>query len=367
MIEAYVKAKQIALGRSIARRRKIYLDLMYWITVRDAALGLRHDPPALKLLHFLRRGVQRGVIVCPIADNIFLELMKQPYSDDRRLGTARLCEELSLGVSLMVWDRRLGTEIYVAIHQMLGREESLHDMADLVWTKAALVLGEAYPVIDGLEPLDLFDLQRRFIDDLWTTPFSKMIEILGAQPHRDDPHVALSSETNLNRDRHADEITSFERAYEIELRGAIDVCGELAADALCAIAEKDGVTKPAPTDMESWPRLKTVGRNTLFGAFKAGLGRRVVRTLHIETSLHAALRVDKERRIKPNDFYDFRHAAAALGYCDLFLTERPLHDLAKRRQLDLLAINDCQIFSGIAEATDAVRGLVRAASLPSNP
>ncbi len=361
-IEAYVKAKQIALGQAIAPRRKIYLDLMYWIIVRDAALGLRQDGPALKLLHLLRRGVRRGTLVCPIADNIFLELMKQPYSEDRRLGTARLCDELSLGVSLMVSDRRLGTEIYVALHQFIERAGELHDMAELVWTKAALILGESHPSINVLSPNELLALQRRWIDHLWVTPLSRMIEILGDQPRRIDPHLALSAETNTNRDLHADEITNYERAYEIELRGAVSVCGTLAADALCAMAEKDGVARPAPDDAEKWKTLENVGRNTLFAAFKAGRAKHVVRTLHIETSLHAAMRMDKDRRFKPNDFYDFRHAAAALGYCNAFFTERPLHDLVRRKQLNLLKINNCLVVSDLEEAVEAVRILARTAA-----
>ena len=359
-IEAYVKSKQIALGRTIAPRRKVYLDLMYWIIVRDAALGLRQDAPALKLLHLLRRGVRQGALVCPIADNIFLELMKQPYSEDRRIGTARLCDELSLGVSLMVWDRRVGAEIYAAFHRLLERSGELYEMAEIVWTRAALVLGETHPVIDTLDPTQLLDLQRRWIDELWDTPLLRLIEIIGNQPRPIDPYVALSSETNINRDLHADEITSFERAYEIELRGAIRVCGTLAADALCAMAEKDGVERPHPDDAEKWTTLKNIGLNTLLGAFNAGMGQRVVRTLHIETSLHAAMRVDKARRFKPNDFYDFRHAAAALGYCDMFLTERPLHDLVRRKQLDLLALNDCHVVSDLEEAVEAIRALTRA-------
>lgn len=83
----------------------------------------------------------------------------------------------------------------------------------------------------------------------------------------------------------------------------------------------------------------------------------VVRTLHIETSLHAAMRVDKARRFKPNDFYD-RHAAAALAYCEAFFTEGPLCDLASRRQLSLLGINVCRVATDVEDALGVIQSLI---------
>ncbi|MED5681978.1 hypothetical protein VZ111_22905, partial [Enterobacter hormaechei] len=100
-IERYIRARQIELAQSIASRRKIYLDARFWIIVRDTALGVRTEPEARELLHHLRRGVAGGRLICPISASMFLELMKQPYSPGRRIGTAQLIDELSLGVSMI--------------------------------------------------------------------------------------------------------------------------------------------------------------------------------------------------------------------------------------------------------------------------
>jgi hypothetical protein len=69
------------------------------------------------------------------------------------------------------------------------------------------------------------------------------------------------------------------------------------------------------------------------------------------------MRWDKDRKFKPNDYYDFEHATAALAYCDAFLTEGPLHDLVTRPQLNLEAVNGCRVFSDIEAAADYIRSL----------
>ena len=103
--------------------------------------------------------------------------------------------------------------------------------------------------------------------------------------------------------------------------------------------------------------MKTLGTAMLLRAFDKQDAADVVRTLHIETSLHAAMRVDKARRFKPNDFYD-RHAAAALAYCEAFFTEGPLCDLASRRQLSLLGINVCRVATDVEDALGVTQSLI---------
>src|SRR3712207_6032570 len=138
--ERYIRQRQIALGQSIAQRRKIYLDLRYWIIARDAALGVRTNPEARKLLHFLRRGVANGTLICPIGGSTFSELMKQRYSEGRRIGTARLMDELSLGVAIIPTRLVTGTEIARSFHA--AAKLPTHEMQELVWTKVAFVLGD---------------------------------------------------------------------------------------------------------------------------------------------------------------------------------------------------------------------------------
>lgn len=98
-LEEHRRYRVHALGRDLASRKAIYLDLRFWIGLRDAArynkLGLERD-----LLLGLRRRVASGALFCPITDSTFLELFKQT-DQQSRVATAELIDELSLGVTLM--------------------------------------------------------------------------------------------------------------------------------------------------------------------------------------------------------------------------------------------------------------------------
>ncbi|EJC3510817.1 hypothetical protein MYX42_004021, partial [Escherichia coli] len=73
------------------------------------------------------------------------------------------------------------------------------------------------------------------------------------------------------------------------------------------------------------------------------------RTLHIGASCHAAVRWDQKRQLNGNDLLDFHHAEAALGYCDLFLTEKPLKVLVSQEHLGLRELFSCSVESSASE------------------
>ena len=83
-----------------------------------------------------------------------------------------------------------------------------------------------------------------------------------------------------------------------------------------------------------------------------------MRTLHVKVAIHAAMRWDKERRFKVNDWHDFGHATIALTYCDAFFTEGPLRHLVTSRGPGLEVINDCRVASSADDALRIVRRLL---------
>ena len=75
-----------------------------------------------------------------------------------------------------------------------------------------------------------------------------------------------------------------------------------------------------------------------------------LRTLHIGALCHAAVRWNNGRKMTGNDLYDFHHAEAAVGYCDVFLTEQPLKTLLEQRHLKLHEDFCCRVISSPIEA-----------------
>lgn len=351
-IERYIRARQIELAQSIASRRKIYLDARFWIIVRDTALGVRTEPEARELLHHLRRGVAGGRLICPISASMFLELMKQPYSPGRRIGTAQLIDELSLGVSMISPPTVMGTEIYSFLLKAKGDVE-LYPVQELIWTKVAYVLGETYPSLAHLSPDEELIVQKAFCDHLWHYSLGDIVKTIGDNNSPPDGFAELSRHTNEQNANYKDELRSFAQTYDIELRGIIELAGDLAADVIHQLAENEAGSQLSPTPDERAASVNMC-RNLLYHAFRKPETKDALRSIHIGASIHASMRWDKTRKFKPNDYYDFEHATAALSYCDAFLTEGPLHNLVTRPQINLEAVNSCHVFSDVHAAADHV-------------
>jgi hypothetical protein len=227
-------------------------------------------------------------------------------------------------------------------------------MQELIWTKVGYVLGNLYPSIEQLRAKEELQLQIAFFDYLWDQPLTRMVEVMEDGPVPRDGFESLSEDTNRQCATYSHELKSFEGAYDIELRGAIEIAGEVAADIIAELAQREAGRVLSPTAEE---RAKTVNmsRNLLYFAMKKPEHRAALRTLHIGASLHASMRWDKQRKFKPNDYYDFQHATAALTYCDLFLTEGPLQVMVTRPQVNLEAVNGCKVISNVADAAEFLR------------
>lgn len=346
-IEAYSKSKMVALGQEISSRKKVYLDVRFWIIARDVMLGIRTDTASRKLLHFLRRGVSDGTLICPISTSTFSELMKQPFTPERRVATAKLIDELSLGVTMATPQLIVDTEIHRWVLMRMG-VQGVHSMQELIWTKVCSVYGDRYPHWPDLQLSEdeVFDRQRLYFDFVWEKSVIEVIETLGETRPRSDAFVAVSDEINRENKISAHEPTNLKAAYDIELRGAIEAAAANAAQIILEVVD--------PCD--GWPMFsssadqharETGAKQLLYDGFINGDAKDHIRSLHIFASIHAAWRRDNRRQIKPNDSYDCQHATAALAYCDAFFTEKDLRDVISRNVLGLGSVNGCKAISDI--------------------
>ena len=139
-LREHVESKMGALSIHVLQRRRVYLDTRYWLILRDVAMGRPRRAGDVALLAALRRWVQAGVIVCPLGDGSLLEVLRQS-DETTRLATARLIDELSLGVTIQNAQDRLTTEV---MHFMLRAQTPGAKMVpplESVWLKAAYALG----------------------------------------------------------------------------------------------------------------------------------------------------------------------------------------------------------------------------------
>lgn len=82
-----------------------------------------------------------------------------------------------------------------------------------------------------------------------------------------------------------------------------------------------------------------------------------LRSLHVQASLHASARWNKTQKLDAHDLLDFQHAAAALAYCDGFLTDGPMRTMIQQKHLALDADLGCRVASSLGEALTLVEEL----------
>lgn len=341
-LQKHCRNRQIELATNLQGRRSIYLDLKFWIGMRDAQAAGRTPHQYSALLASLRKAVANRRAFCPISDSCFLEVFKQSDADTRQR-TATLIDELSLGVTIIPFDLRVGTEIAHLLHTATTPEK-VYPLDRLVWTKLSYVLGYHGPSFAKFDEDTGRAMEKALFDHMWAIPLAEMDRLIGdaALATDADHHERLARTLNQDIAKHASEMKSFKQVYEHELVGVMSLYAGRAADILCDMAPPSLGPRPAKHTDE----YKTIERHCLdllVGAMNSDQGKATLRTLHIETSIHAAVRWNKGQKFKANDFFDLQHAAAAVGYCDAFFTERSLATLLTRRDLSLDKLYDCAV------------------------
>lgn len=358
LLQKHVRRRQIELALTLDGKRAIYLDTKFWIILRDVALGRRTEKGDIRLRELLADSVLRGKAFCPISDSTFAELLKQSDANTRK-ATATLIAELSDGVTLIPLELRVGTELAHFIHSLLGAPSDLFPLKQLVWSKLSYVLGFVHPTMAKLEPESEFVLQREFFDHMWTISILEMMDRIGdAMPSAAFANFEqLAQKLNVENSRHSDEIASFHQAYLAEVQGVIDVYAGTAVEIIQTIADARRGYSAELSDEERSLEHRFV-RNLLFQAFKKDKTKDALRTMHTMACIHALVRWNKTKKLKATDFFDFRHAAAAVGYCDAFLTERAMRTVLTSKPLSLDSRFGCRVMAQTDDAIDYLNSLV---------
>lgn len=349
-IEAHTKARQIELARGLPPTA-VYLDTKFWLIARDVVRGLRSDPVDVAFVDRLAARVVAREVFCPISETVFLEVMKQADRSSRR-ATAELVDAWSAGVTLIPAQMRIGTEIAHFFHAVRypGR---VHALEELVWSKLSYVLGYVHPSETPFDAATEVALQKAFLDHMWERPLVEIFDHLAGVDGEafDVDHSALAQSLNAGVAAHAHTIDGFAAAYEEEVRGVVDLLGDVTLDVVASMAAREGIAAPLLVDR---PGQRNMLKNLLVVMLKAVEPRRAFRTVHVLAMLHAAVRANRGRKFKPNDLPDFDHAAASLGYCDAFFTDHKLRKLLTLPPVELDTFFACRV---VSEVRDAVQWL----------
>lgn len=339
-LNMHVQSKRVELGVDVCSKYRIYLDLKFWILFRDVELGRNNDSVVFQLLEKIKYLVSSNLSICPISESVFIELMKQ-NDQLTRTATAKLIDELSLGVTLIVHPQRIQQELCNSLYLQAGAKD-ITPLTVLVWTKLTSVFGEMHPSKTPFESSEELAIQKAFYDHMWDI---SLVEIIKRLDFQDTPEMnwqKTADQLNSGNEKHSKNLKSFKKVYRAEFEGGLSLFKTEMASLFNDI-DKVGLQEFGIVNSD-------FSKNKKFELFS-----RSIHTLHIGACCHAAVRWDQKRKLTGNDLLDFHHAEAALPYCNIFLTEKPLKTLLSQNHIGLFEQYSCKVVSSAQEAFDIIR------------
>lgn len=333
-VDDHLQTRIANLAQWVTSRRRIYLDTRYWILLRDATLNRAQQPIHDVLLDTLRQGVCAGTMICPLSVSTYFELLRQS-DENTRNATIRLMDELSQGVTIQNENDRLKTEVLHFFTETIAQNTIPGPPISKVWTKVPYVLGTAIPSFPELSAAELKAIQKAFIDFMWTISLEEMMTDTPLPDDDCDKKLEEAayriSKKSLNE---VHKIKNYRELFLAEIGGFFDIHRDILTSTLETIYLASYPNAPSYSKVQHISIANTL-ENVFYNIFKHGKAGKSLPMAEIVSSLHAAIRWNKNRSFKFTDFSDIYHASAALAYCDVFLTEKFLATTLTRPPLSL--------------------------------
>lgn len=337
-VGAYIKEKKLELGSSLLGLKKIYLDTKYWVMMRDAKLGRAENKKQIQLLEMSEVLAASGEYIFPISEDVFAEIIKQTDPVTFMM-TVDLIDKFSKGVSLISGDERVRLELFHFLEYHCG--SPVHSLQELVWTKVAYNLGFVTPDNKNIPEDTNTLIQKVFFDQLWSTTLGEMFDTMHKNGGIRVPSTLSGDEKlNIGKFEHMDENRTFDQMFQSELAGMVDSYKPEFKDLMAYMFEKHTGSPPKLSELENSQSEQLIA-NMIYNLFKHKKIIDELPSFRIYPGLHAAVRWDKKQKYQANDLHDFRHAVAALPYCDFFFTEKRLCHLITQNMLRYDKLFNC--------------------------
>jgi len=348
------------LAASLASRTVVFLDLNYWIRLRDAKLGTSSDSVFVDMLAAAKHLVSTGVCVFPITDSMFHEVRKQ--SGARLNETLEMIDELSEGVCIHNRSTRVDCEILDFLQQEPGTAKV--SAKELLWTKPYFLFINVLPFNTPFDKDTEITIQRGFANDMWEKGFADLLDRLSSiEGFTGVDFGDNSAMLNTAKINHTEEYDTFHELFMNEVAGAIDTVKDEIIG--CWEYLYKNATARTLTDDEKETRWNNQDyQKAMYHVFRLKKAQRYLPYIHVMAACHAAIRWDEHFKYEGNHQFDFEHAACALPYADVFFTEKQLKHLVTQNQLQLDQLYSCEV---IAKAKDALAYLEALASTAECP
>lgn len=343
-VAKHLRLKISELGSATMKKRRIYLDVNYWTDLADAMDGRPRHPDHSRLLSVLDDFVSSGNATCVVGDDTLLELFKRKELS-KRLLLARTMDRLSDGTVIQHCFERAELEV-LEFTRAEEIDAPCSPPARLVWRRPCSFLGDIFPIPGPeISRQDAVAQSKAFLDYFWELSFERLIGTLKNSPPL--PNWAETADfVNAANSEHQSEVGSFDDLFLKEAAGVLDIIGLDIAHRRV----KNDITGTT-TMSEALASFQPI-KDRVLSAYRQRSTGTALPYVDIHAGVHSAIRRNKQRRLKPNDFHDFGHAAAAIPYCSDFLTDGPLKTLLCNNPLNFDQRYGCRVVSSASEAFD---------------
>ncbi len=332
-IDNLIRQTKIQLGIQLKQKFKVYLDINFWIRMRECLKGSPKNSKYMKLFELLVESVSNEKAICPVSQRIYSELLKQTDYESR-INSARVMDKLSQGITILSEPEREQTEFFYYVRNKILKQENVFSPDEYVWSKVAFVLGTFIPENEKLPKKILEKMQSDIFNYLVEVTLEEIIDKIGDNIpfhllNRDKSTIAI----NLGKMLANENIRSIEQLFIDETRGALSVYKNTVEDFFIYYKNAN------PSLMSSLIKHSIKNSDDMMQAIFIDIKDKTLNnylpSLYIQICLHTLMRWDKKREFKSNDFEDFAHASSALPYYDCFFTEKPLTVLLKSGPFNL--------------------------------
>jgi hypothetical protein len=139
-LNEHLSQRHIEHSDKLRRRICVYLDLKYWIYIRDARSGSPQSPSHLRLLELLETLLRDDKVVCPVSSSTLFETAKI-HDRSKREAMAAVVDEFSQGIAVRPMKERIQLEFFERWSKRDNAPRQHRVARRSIWTQPSLALG----------------------------------------------------------------------------------------------------------------------------------------------------------------------------------------------------------------------------------
>lgn len=321
--------------------KKVYLDTKYWLILRDVHRGITSDTAKLRLYNLVMNLAESGKMIFPFSESQFEEFLKQT-SPESLESTLSLVYLLSRNTAIRPYRERVVVEFEFMLRFLLDPEgmkgHNLELCSQHIWTCVAYGWGK-FTVVDTGEQNRTYDNK---VQDVYFDNSIGLATYLEHLQHNSEFVNSFPDPTQKILNRRKSRSGRINEILVHELKSEI-------------IEHKCDILNAISNTVENY----TVDQansimNILFERKCANTLDDLIPSMNTFSTICATWIISQNKNININDFFDMHHAASALPYFDLFLTEKSLSDAINRVLPKYLPFQHVKVCANIDSAIEAL-------------